>query len=204
MGCQGSECYWEIVWVIKWWFKSLIILPEYSRDVQAQLFPTLAAVHNFILEWDPVEIAYIFPPSDDNINIIEDIGWLTTEYLRWAEKEEANVRCDQIMEDMWNDYQRILRERSMWIILLSLVTQYYEMQTLTFFQIQQQNKDMRKEYKVNRNHVIKQQALLCHQSCPPHTSCPSTVSSPTTYKVLADQEWYKLMLNFPCIIAPDR
>ena len=81
--------------------------------MQAQLFPTLAAVHNFILEWDPVEIADILPPSDDNINIIEDFGQLATEYPRQADKEEAHARHDQIAEDMWNDYQRILRERSM-------------------------------------------------------------------------------------------
>ena len=82
-------------------------------DVQAQLFPALTAVHNFILKWDPVQIANILPPSDNNINIIEDFGQLATEYPRQAKKEEANVRHDQIAEDMWNDYQRILRERSM-------------------------------------------------------------------------------------------
>ena len=77
---------WNIIersfWAIKQQLQILVILPEYSRDVQAQLFPTLAAVHNFILEWDPVEIAYIFPPSDDNINIIEEFGWLAMEYPR--------------------------------------------------------------------------------------------------------------------------
>ena len=93
--------------------KILIIPPEYSRNVQAWLFPTLAAVHNFILKWDPVEIADMLPPSDDNIDIIEDFGQLAMEYARRAEKEEANVRCDQIAEDMWDNYQRILRERNM-------------------------------------------------------------------------------------------
>ena len=48
--------------VIKQQFKILIILPEYSRDVQAWLFPVLAAVHDFIFKWDPVEIADILPP----------------------------------------------------------------------------------------------------------------------------------------------
>ena len=48
----------------------------------SELFPALAAVHNFILKWDPVEIADILPPSDNNINIVEDFGWLETEYLR--------------------------------------------------------------------------------------------------------------------------
>ena len=96
--------------VIKQQFKILIIPPEYSGGVQAWLFPALAAVHNFIPKWDPVEIADIIPPSDNNINIIEYFGQLATEYPRQAEKEEANARRDQIAEDMWNDYQRILRE----------------------------------------------------------------------------------------------
>ena len=79
--------------------------------MQAWLFPMLTAVHNFILKWDPVEIADILPPSDDNINMVENFGQLATEYQRQA-KREANVRHNQIGEDMWSDYQRILRERN--------------------------------------------------------------------------------------------
>ena len=71
-----------MIGVIKQWFKILVILPEYSKDVQVWLFPALTAVHNFILKWDPVEIANILPPSDNNINMVEDFGWLATEYLR--------------------------------------------------------------------------------------------------------------------------
>ena len=72
--------------VVKWWFKFLVIPAEYSRDVQAWLFLTLTAVHNFILKWDSVEIADILPPSDDNINVVEDFWQLATEYPRQAKK----------------------------------------------------------------------------------------------------------------------
>ena len=100
--------------VIKRRFKILIIPPEYSMDIQARVFPTLAAIHNYILEKDPIEIADMLPPADDNIiDRIEDSGRLAMEYPRRAEKEDANVRRDQIAEDMWNDYQRVLRERAM-------------------------------------------------------------------------------------------
>jgi hypothetical protein len=38
---------------------------------------------------------------------------LAQEYPRQAEKEDANVRRDQIAQNMWTDYQRVLRERAM-------------------------------------------------------------------------------------------
>ena len=53
--------------MIKWCFKVLVIPPEYSMDVQAQVFPALAAIHNCILERDPIEITDVLPPSDDGI-----------------------------------------------------------------------------------------------------------------------------------------
>ena len=81
--------------VIKWQFKILVILPEYSRDVQAWLFSALVVIHNFIHEWDPIKITDILPPSDDNIDMVEDFRQLATEYPRQAEKEEVNARHDQ-------------------------------------------------------------------------------------------------------------
>jgi hypothetical protein len=80
-------------------------------DIQARVFPALAAIHNYIFKKDPVEIADMLPPSDDDIAArVEDTGWLETEYLRRAEREGATVRRDQIAKDMWVDYQRVLRE----------------------------------------------------------------------------------------------
>jgi hypothetical protein len=61
------------------------------------------------VEKDPIEITDMLPPSDDDrIDRIEDSGWLTTEYPRQGEKEDLNARRDQIAENMWNDYQRVL------------------------------------------------------------------------------------------------
>ena len=59
--------------MIKQCFKILVILPEYSMDVQAGVFPALVAIHNCILERDPIEIADILPPSDNGIDV-EDCG----------------------------------------------------------------------------------------------------------------------------------
>ena len=81
-------------------------------DVQARVFPALAAIHNCILERDSVEIADILLPSDDGIDV-EDCGQLVTEYLGQAEKDRANARCEEIAESMWNDYQTVLHERNL-------------------------------------------------------------------------------------------
>ena len=76
-------------------------------DVQAWVFPTLAAIHNCILKRDPIKIADISPPSDDGIDV-EYHGQLVTEYPGQVQKDRANARCDQITENTWNDYQTVL------------------------------------------------------------------------------------------------
>ena len=81
-------------------------------DVQARVFPTLVAIHNCILERDPIEIANILPPSDDGIDV-EDCGQLAIEYLGQAEKDRANARREEITESMWNNYQTVLRKRNL-------------------------------------------------------------------------------------------
>ena len=70
------------------------------------------AIHNCILERDPIEIANILPPSDDGINV-EDCGQLVTEYPGWAEKDRANARCEQITESIWNNYQTVVCEQNL-------------------------------------------------------------------------------------------
>ena len=54
-------------------------------------------ITNCILEWDPIEIADVLPPSDNGIDV-EDCGQLATENPGQAEKDRANARCDQITE----------------------------------------------------------------------------------------------------------
>ena len=81
-------------------------------DVQARVFPALAAIHNCILKRDPIEIADILPPSDDGIDV-EDCGQLVTEYPGQAEKDRANARHEEITESMWNDYQTVLHKQNL-------------------------------------------------------------------------------------------
>jgi hypothetical protein len=56
----------QIFGISKNQFSILIITPHYSMDIQAQLAPTLAAIHNFIRLYDPNEIL-------DLIDEVEDI-----------------------------------------------------------------------------------------------------------------------------------
>ena len=93
--------------MIKWHFKILVIPPEYFMDIQARVFPALAAIHNCILKRDSIKIADILHPSDEGIDV-EDHGKLVTEYLGWAEKDRANAIHEEIAESMWNDYQTVL------------------------------------------------------------------------------------------------
>ena len=93
--------------MIKQHFNILVTPPEYSMDVQAWVFPTLAVIHNCILKRDPIKIADISPPYDDGIDV-EYHGQLVTEYPGQVEKDRANARCDQITENTWNDYQTVL------------------------------------------------------------------------------------------------
>ena len=73
-------------------------------NVQAQVFPVLVALHNYILEKDPTKITDMLPPSGDDItNRIEDSGQLAMEYPRWVDKDGAKIRHDQIAERMWDD-----------------------------------------------------------------------------------------------------
>ena len=77
-------------------------------------YTALVAIHNYILEKDPIEITDMLPPSNDDIaDRIEDNGELATEHPRRVEKDAANLRCDQIAARMWDDYQTVLRERGM-------------------------------------------------------------------------------------------
>jgi hypothetical protein len=104
---------------------SYIILRLFRKSIDLNMYITLSGLHmestrspsGVCQETNRTcgecEIADILPPSDDNIIAkVEDTGWLATEYPRQAEREGATVRRDQIVEDMWIDYQRVLQEHT--------------------------------------------------------------------------------------------
>jgi hypothetical protein len=80
--------------------------------VQVRIPAALAAIHNFIMCYDPKEI-----PLSDDFEYDDPQPGLHVEGLADgpagpAQRERANARRDQIAADMWESYQEELRVRA--------------------------------------------------------------------------------------------
>jgi DDE superfamily endonuclease len=102
----------RIFGILKRRFRILRVTPEYDMSIQALIPPALAALHNFIRQYDPDEIhAY---DDDDLIDLqmddLESSGVLGTGLVTPAETLRANERRDRIAGEMWAQYQRYLED----------------------------------------------------------------------------------------------
>lgn len=108
----------RIFGVLKWRFRILVHPPQFSMDVQARLPPALAALHNFIRQHDPDDMADV----DDNIDdpqpgtraeppVAPAEGQLAGGIAGAAERRQANERRDKIAQEMWTQYQAELLRR---------------------------------------------------------------------------------------------
>lgn len=87
--------------------------------IQIRIPPALAAIHNMLVELDPYDLeehledldAHGGPPDRERGYADEDVGELAMGPIRRAEERRANARRDRIAQEMWTDYQRIVRER---------------------------------------------------------------------------------------------
>lgn len=79
-------------------------------DIQALIPPALAALHNFIREWDPEEIQMYDHAEFDFQLPPQSVGELGTGRVMSGERDRANQRRDKIADDMWEQYQRYLLE----------------------------------------------------------------------------------------------
>jgi hypothetical protein len=71
-------------------------------DIQALIPSALCAIHNFIRDYDPDELAeYTEPEMRD----VENMGQLGSGPPGRAERELANDRRDSIADAMWVQYQ---------------------------------------------------------------------------------------------------
>ena len=100
-------------------FRILRSAPEYSMDIQVLIPPALAALHNFIREWDPEEIPEEITGygDDDELDYQvhphpESLGELAMGVVTPREREQANERRDKIAADMWDQYQHNLESRA--------------------------------------------------------------------------------------------
>ena len=87
-------------------------------DIQAQIPSALAALHNFIRDYDPEEIHMYDEDeeSDDSFEFPtnlqpESAGELGTGPATSDERARANKRRDKIAADMWEQYQDYLENR---------------------------------------------------------------------------------------------
>lgn len=91
--------------------------PQFNMNIQAQIPPALAALHNFILDHDPHDInKYLSGDADDldpNPGQPQDneFGNLANGAFTRPEKTRATAAHNQIAEAMWRDYQQMQENR---------------------------------------------------------------------------------------------
>jgi len=82
-------------------------------SIQALIPPVLAALHNFIQQYDPSEITSFVEANDlidFQMGYHEPVGVLG-DSLMVNETRRANARWDRITDDMWAQYQHYLKNR---------------------------------------------------------------------------------------------
>ena len=100
----------QIFGILKRRFRILHLPLEYGMDVQTLIPPALAALHNFIRDYDPEEIHNY---DDEALDIQmglppEPAGELGAGPATSEERARASERRDKIAADMWEQYQRYL------------------------------------------------------------------------------------------------
>lgn len=86
-------------------------------SIQAQVPPGLAAIHNFIMDVDPNDINNYLNGDADDLDPnpgqpqANEFGTLASGAVTQTEKNQATRKRDDIAQAMWEDYQRVLRER---------------------------------------------------------------------------------------------
>jgi hypothetical protein len=113
---QARNVIERIFGVLKRRFRILIIPPEYSVKVQAQIPSALCAIHNFIKIHDPKEDEI---PNHGNSEYSSSIpnpgdnGVQQTNYGADDVSDDVTTRRDNIAQDMWDSYQRFLEAREL-------------------------------------------------------------------------------------------
>jgi hypothetical protein len=101
----------RIFGILKRHFRILLLPPEYSMEIQAQIPPALCALHNFIRHYDPTEVDDYADAADlaaDRANGAE-IGDLATRAISTAERNRMSLKRDQIAQDMWHSYVALVQ-----------------------------------------------------------------------------------------------
>jgi hypothetical protein len=97
----------RIFGVLKQCFRILLLAPEYSLEIQAQIPAALATIHNFIHSHDPDDD----DPQTANDNITHDNSSDEAGLATVTIEEEVDERWDRIAQAMWDDYWQVCEER---------------------------------------------------------------------------------------------
>ncbi|RDX40428.1 hypothetical protein OH76DRAFT_1324299, partial [Lentinus brumalis] len=108
---QASNVVERIFGVLKERYDILNNPPNFSMDIQIRIPPALAAMHNFILRYDPDDLEVVLQGMDgddqrheDPIPTLAD-GLLATGAITRREETRASAKQDRIAMKMWADYQ---------------------------------------------------------------------------------------------------
>lgn len=87
-------------------------------EVQVRIPPGLAALHNFIVRADPLDLEEVLAeineeggPPDPNRGWPQEESELASGPTSRQEERQAAARREELAQRMWVDYQRIVRER---------------------------------------------------------------------------------------------
>ena len=100
--------------ILKRRFRILRLSTEYDMSIQVMIPPALAALHNFIQQYDPEEIhEYDDEAADPEMDHDHQAspGALGVGLTTPAETLRANERRDKIAHEMWEQYQQYLQTR---------------------------------------------------------------------------------------------
>jgi hypothetical protein len=99
----------HIFGVVKRHFRILLIAPEYSLDIQAQIPAALCAIHNIICTHDVDDIV---PEIDLDRGNPDDHDHIASSAAAEELDHPSEIR-DRIAQQMWGDYVCICNERSL-------------------------------------------------------------------------------------------
>ena len=81
---------------------------SFPFHTQTRLVCAMAVLHNFIMLHDPDDM----PDWEPEVNELPNYVYGTKGTgVSHAEVVRANIRCDQIAQAMWEDYQKTLQRR---------------------------------------------------------------------------------------------
>jgi len=112
----------RIFGILKQRFRILQLPPKYDMSTQALIPTALAALHNFIREYDPKDIYLYDEEGEDHMSVDDDDQLLDLRMgprpesvgeVMPVETAQANERRDKIASDMWEQYQHYLAGHEM-------------------------------------------------------------------------------------------